>query len=121
MIHEKNCTCKDTLCIAMRELRKLEAANDALTAERDAAIKDCAFQKSNVAFLDKEVSRLRNKAGVSEEGAGRLREALHLAWGIIEWMSGSPDFGPGGKAHEGWVKAQYDISQIRSLMKEKRA
>jgi hypothetical protein len=46
----------------------------------------------------------------------RLQEALHLAWGIIEWMSGSPDFGPGGTAHEGWIKAQYDLKQIRSLM-----
>jgi len=48
----------------------------------------------------------------------RLQEAMHLAWEIIQWMSGSDDFAPGGKAHDGWVKAQYDIGQIRSLMKD---
>jgi hypothetical protein len=45
-----------------------------------------------------------------------LQEALHLAWGVIEWMSGADDFALGGKAHAGWIEAQYDISQIRSLI-----
>jgi hypothetical protein len=29
---------------------------------------------------------------------------------MIIWMSGSSDFGPGGQAHEGWLKAQYLLS-----------
>ena len=45
----------------------------------------------------------------------KLKSALWDACGTIEWMSGSPDFGPEGKAHVGWVKAQPDINRYHSL------
>jgi hypothetical protein len=41
-----------------------------------------------------------------EEG---LRRALNRALETVYWMSGSPDFGPGGCAHEGWIKARADV------------
>lgn len=37
-------------------------------------------------------------------GNNPYRALLGEAVEIIQWMSGSADFGTGGQAHEGWVK-----------------
>lgn len=40
-------------------------------------------------------------------------EALKEALDIIEWMSGSADFAPGGQAYDGWQSAQGKIADIK--------
>jgi hypothetical protein len=45
-----------------------------------------------------------------------LVEACVAAIEIINWMSGSADFGPGGQAHTGWIKAQPAIADIRAAI-----
>ena len=51
-----------------------------------------------------------------EEDIGELREGLRDALGIITWMSGSDDFGPGGKAEEGWVKTRPMLDRLFGLV-----
>ena len=49
-----------------------------------------------------------------------LREALRSALGIIDWMSGSSHFSPGGAAYQGWLTARADIDKARALVEDAR-
>ncbi len=40
----------------------------------------------------------------TEPSREELVLALAKACDVATWMSGSPSFGPEGKAHEGWIK-----------------
>jgi len=46
------------------------------------------------------------------EAANEVLSALNEAINIIIWMSGAEDFGPGGKANEGWVKARERLDHL---------
>jgi hypothetical protein len=70
----------------------------------------CRVDNLNGRITEMEIERDNLKSEVS-----RLKSALWDACGTIEWMSGSPDFGPEGKAHVGWVKAQFDINRYHIL------
>jgi hypothetical protein len=70
----------------------------------------CRADRLNGRIAEMEAERETLKSQVS-----RLKSALWDACGTIEWMSGSPDFGPEGKAHVGWVKAQPDINRYHTL------
>lgn len=41
-----------------------------------------------------------------------LRGLLREAADMIQWMSGSNDFAPGGQAYEGWRKSQDKLTEI---------
>jgi len=45
----------------------------------------------------------------------RVDVALIDALDIIQWMSGSYDFAPEGKAYKGWMKVQGKIKKIKKL------
>lgn len=44
--------------------------------------------------------------------ADLLREAYHA----IQWMSGSSDFSPEGKAHQGWLKTRPILGKLRKAV-----
>lgn len=39
-----------------------------------------------------------------------LKARLAETQGALQWCSGSDDFSPGGKAHEGWLKVRHLVS-----------
>jgi hypothetical protein len=43
-------------------------------------------------------------------------QAIHKALDVIQWMSGSGDFAPGGQAHEGWKNVQHEIIEINNAL-----
>ena len=44
----------------------------------------------------------------------RAEKMAEWALGTVQWMSGSNDFAPGGKAHKGYVKAMAEGEKIRA-------
>lgn len=52
---------------------------------------------------------------ILSERAAMLAE-LETVVGIAEWLSGSEDFGPGGKAEEGWETARQKLDETRALI-----
>lgn len=48
--------------------------------------------------------------------APELVAALEEVVALAQWMSGSGDFAPEGKAHEGWVKQRPDLFAAMSLL-----
>ena len=49
--------------------------------------------------------------------APEMLEALEELEGIIEWMSGSNDFGPEGCARDGWIRARYKCTAAHALIR----
>lgn len=45
----------------------------------------------------------------------RLLAHISKAVDIINWMTGSGDFGPAGQAHGGWLKMLPYVEQLRAL------
>ena len=67
-------------------------------------------QAKTMYALQAENVRLREQTGV-------LAAALEEANGIIEWMSGSDDFGPSGQAHFGWLNAREKYLKSRAALR----
>lgn len=86
-------------------------------AEAEQSSKRAAALEASLSEASQEARRYCTERDALKAECDRLQEALHLAWGLVQWMSGSADFAPGGKSHDGWIKAQYDVDQIRHLVK----
>lgn len=61
-----------------------------------------AASQELVAELEAKVAGLERLLGDADE--------------IIIWMSGAPGFGPNGQAHQGWLKMQERIIEIRAAL-----
>lgn len=62
-----------------------------------------------------ELTTLADQVIAAEQRVAELEEALREALDIIVWMSGADDFGPEGKAHEGWKKARDKLDRLFPL------
>jgi hypothetical protein len=97
---------------------RLGPKGEQVSAEDFAAVRHYADRKDHVsAEANKAIiaalARLEARMAAAEEAmhialdhCEALTAALRETVDIIEWMSGSMDFGPEGKAHEGWIKAR---------------
>lgn len=81
---------------------------EAQLALKDATSARLALSEDNER-LSAAVSQLNVRVAALVAG---LRKGIQT----VEWMSGSPDFGPDGMAHEGWVKAKPDVDFLRALV-----
>jgi len=102
---------------AEQSSKRIAALEASLSEANQEARRYCTERDALKARLEYCTERDVLKAKLDDTETSRLKEALHLAWGLVQWMSGSADFAPGGKSHGGWIKAQYDVDQIRHLVK----
>lgn len=77
------------------------------------ACKDAANARGVLAADNK---RLNEAVSQLTARVTALVDGLRTSIATVEWMTGSSDFGPGGLAHEGWLKAKVDVDALRSLV-----
>lgn len=56
----------------------------------------------------------------AEQELGEVRKLLSDLAELTIWMTGSADFGPGGQAHEGWVRLKPALDRALAYFEEER-